>query len=187
MNLKVIYGKIGTGKSEYCFKEIAELIKQNENVVIITPEQFSFMAERRLMAVIDTNAVLNAEVVTFKRMAFRIINEIGAKQKVELTKCGRAMLLYSILEKQKNNLKLLGKTKENVDVAATAINEFKQHGITNEQLQKEMQNTEDQYLKTKLEDMNLIYKSFEEQIKDKYIDETDLLKKQRCLKILYFI
>ena len=175
MNLKVIYGKIGTGKSEYCFKEIAELIKQNENVVIITPEQFSFMAERRLMAVIDTNAVLNAEVVTFKRMAFRIINEIGAKQKVELTKCGRAMLLYSILEKQKNNLKLLGKTKENVDVAATAINEFKQHGITNEQLQKEMQNTEDQYLKTKLEDMNLIYKSFEEQIKDKYIDETDLL------------
>lgn len=177
MNLKIIYGKAGTGKSEYCFKKIAELIKkeQRDNIIIITPEQFSFTSEKKLMETIETKAVLNAEVVTFKRMAYRVINEIGAKQKVGLTKCGRAMLLYSILEKQKNNLKLLGRTKENVEIAITAINEFKQHGITNEQLEVEMQNTEDLYLKTKLQDMNLIYKSFEEQIKDKYIDETDLL------------
>lgn len=183
VNLKIIYGKAGTGKSQYCLKEIAELIKQKqrqehktrENIIIITPEQFSFTTEKKLMETIETRAVLNAEVVTFKRMAYRVINEIGAKQKVGLTKCGRAMLIYNILEKQKNNLKLLGKTKENVEIAITAINEFKQHGITNEQLEVEMQNTEDQYLKTKLQDMNLIYKSFEEQIKDKYIDETDLL------------
>lgn len=183
VNLKIIYGKAGTGKSQYCLKEIAELIKQKqrqehktrENIIIITPEQFSFTTEKKLMETIETRAVLNAEVVTFKRMAYRVINEIGAKQKVGLTKCGRAMLIYNILEKQKNNLKLLGKTKENVEIAITAINEFKQHGITNEQLEVEMQNTEEQYLKTKLQDMNLIYKSFEEQIKDKYIDETDLL------------
>ena len=111
MNLKVIYGKAGTGKSEYCFKEIAELIKQKENIIIITPEQFSFTAEKKLMEAIETRAVINAEVVTFKRMAYRVLNEIGANRKVGLTNCGRAMLIYSILEKQKNNLKLLGKTK----------------------------------------------------------------------------
>ena len=69
MDLKVIYGKAGTGKSEYCFKEIAELIKQKEKIIIITPEQFSFTAERKLMKTIKTKAVINAEVVTFKRMA----------------------------------------------------------------------------------------------------------------------
>ena len=175
MDLKVIYGKAGTGKSEYCFKEIAELIKQKEKIIIITPEQFSFTAERKLMKTIKTKAVINAEVVTFKRMAYRVVNEIGANKKIGLTNCGRAMLIYSILEKQRNNLKLLGKTKENIEIAMTAINEFKQHAITNEQLAIEMERTEDKYLKTKLQDMNIIYESFENQIKDKYIDETDLL------------
>lgn len=175
MNLKVIYGKAGTGKSEYCFKEITKLIKQKEKIIIITPEQFSFTAERKLMEMIETKAVMNAEVVTFKRMAYRVLNEIGANKKIGLTNCGRAMLIYSILEKQRNNLKLLGKTKENIEIAMTAINEFKQHAITNEQLMIEMAHTEDQYLKTKLQDMNIIYESFQNQIEDKYIDETDLL------------
>lgn len=175
MNLRIIYGKAGTGKSNCCFKEIDELIKQKENIIIITPEQFSFTAEKKLMETIKTNAVLNAEVVTFKRMAYRVLNEIGANKRVGLTNCGRAMLIYSILEKQKNNLKFLGKNKENTEVAITAINEFKQHGITSQQLEDEMQKTEDKYLKTKLQDMSIIYESFEKQIKDKYIDETDLL------------
>ena len=81
MDLKVIYGKAGTGKSEYCFKEIAELIKQKEKIIIITPEQFSFTAERKLMKTIKTKAVINAEVVTFKKMAYRVVNEIGANKK----------------------------------------------------------------------------------------------------------
>ena len=41
MGLRIIYGRAGTGKSEYCFKEIAQKIKTEKNILIITPEQFS--------------------------------------------------------------------------------------------------------------------------------------------------
>lgn len=77
MNFRIIYGRAGTGKSEYCYKEIAQKIKEKNKILIITPEQFSFTAEKKLMEVIDTQAVLNAEVVTLSRMAYRVINEIG--------------------------------------------------------------------------------------------------------------
>ena len=42
-------------------------------------------------------------------------------------------------------------------------------------LEKEIEKVDDKYLKTKLEDINLIYKEFENQIQNKYIEENDVL------------
>ena len=175
MSLRIIYGKSGTGKSEYCYREIAENIKKQEKIFIITPEQFSFTAEKKLMDILKISAVLNAEVLTLSRMAYRVINEIGGRTQTSLTKCGKAMLIYSILSHLKKELRFLGKSDENVDIAETAITEFKKHGIKIEQLKNEIEKQEDVYLKNKLKDICAIYENFETQINGKYIDETDLL------------
>ena len=175
MSFRIIYGRAGTGKSEYCYKEIAQKIKKENKILIITPEQFSFTAEKKLMDAIDTQAVLNAEVVTLSRMAYRVISEIGGKNETNLSKCGKAMLIYSILSNNKKELKFLGKTDENVDMLDTAITEFKKHGISVEQLKQEIESQDDIYLKNKLQDLNVVYSGFEEQLAGKYIDETDLL------------
>ena len=175
MGLRVIHGRAGTGKSEYCYNEISEKVKENNKILVITPEQFSFTAEKKLMDALSAEAVLNAEVVTFSRMAYRVINEIGGRTETNLSKCGKIMLIYSILNNCKKDLKFLGKTDENVDMVETAITEFKKHGISVEQLKKETESQEDIYLKNKLNDINIIYEKFQEQIAEKYIDETDLL------------
>ena len=175
MSLRIIYGRAGTGKSEYCYREIAEKIKADNQILIITPEQFSFTAEKKLMEAIDANAVFNAEVVTLSRMAYRVINEIGGRTETNLSKCGKAMLIYSILNNNKKELKLIGKNDENVDMLDTAITEFKKHGISIDQLKQEIDKQEDIYLKNKLTDLSLVYEGFENQLSGKYIDETDLL------------
>ena len=174
MSLRIIYGRAGTGKSEYCYKEIAEKVGK-EKILIITPEQFSFTAEKKLMEAVKVGATVDAEVVTLSRMAYRVINEIGGKTETNLSKCGKAMLIYSILNNNKKTLKFLGKTDENVEMVETAITEFKKHGIRVEQLGEEIEKQEDIYLKNKLQDMYTVYEKFEEQIAGKYIDETDLL------------
>ena len=104
MSLRLVYGRSGTGKTSFCFKEIGENINNNK-IYIITPEQFSFTAEQNLMNAVNSKAVINAEVLTFERMAYRVINEIGNTVQTSLSECGKAMLLYSILDEQKNNLK----------------------------------------------------------------------------------
>ena len=80
MSLKIIYGKSGTGKSEYIFKEIAKKIEdeQKEKIYVITPEQFSFTAEKKLLDSIKASAVISAEVITFNRMAYRVMKELGS-------------------------------------------------------------------------------------------------------------
>lgn len=175
MSLRIIYGKPGSGKSEFCFSEIAKLIDKEKKIYMITPEQFSFTAEKKLMDSIDTEAVINSEVVTLSRLAYRVLNETGGIIKTQISKCGKSMLIYSILNKYRNDLKLLGKSDENIDLSMSAITEFKKHGITIENLKQEIDKIDDNYLKAKLSDMIIVYGKFEEQISGKYIEDTDLL------------
>lgn len=176
MSLKIIYGKSGTGKSTYIFNEIAEKIKKgNRKIYIITPEQFSFTAEKKLLDSINTNSVVLAEVLTFDRMAYRVIKETGNSNLKNLSQTGKSMLIYSNLSKEKNNLNFIGKSLENVNLVETQITEFKKHGITVEKLEQTIENLEDKYLKSKLKDMLLVYKDYTETIDKKYIDENDNL------------
>ena len=189
MGLRIIYGKAGSGKSSFCFSEISKLLDKQENILIITPEQFSFTAEKKLMQVTPNNAVINAEVITLSRMAYRVMQEVGNREisnlsvdmpknleePERLTKAGKAMLVQSIIEKNKDKLKFLGKSTENVDLSIQAITEFKKHKITTDLINDKLETIQNEYLKTKLNDMKIIYESFQNQINGKYLDDTDLL------------
>ena len=177
MSLRIIYGKAGSGKSNFIFEEINKKIKSGEKskIYIITPEQFSFTAEKKLME--NKKSVINTEVITFNRMAYRVMNEIGGNIHSQLSKCGKAMLIYSILQNEKKSFNLLNKSDENIDVALRSISEFKKNEITVQDLKNELNNINDEYLKIKLQDMILIYEKFNLKIENKYIDETDLLSK----------
>lgn len=174
MSLKLIYGKSGSGKSEYCFKEIAKDINK-EKIYLIVPNQMALMAEKKLMEITNNVSLINTEVITFNRMAFRVRNEIGGAKKTNLSKSGKAMLLYDILCKQKDSLNFLGKSSENVDIIGNSITEFKKHRIDINKLREECNNTQDVYLKLKLNDMITMYEEFESSIQNRFLDENDVL------------
>lgn len=75
MGLRLIYGRAGTGKSEFCLNEIKEKINKPNKIYMITPEQFSYMQERKMLDTLNENAVIHAEVLTFARMAYRVFGE----------------------------------------------------------------------------------------------------------------
>ena len=175
MGLRLIYGKSGTGKSEYIFKYISNLIDKDEKIYIITPEQFSFTAEMKLLSNIETGSVINAEVLTFDRMAYRVKSEVGGLTKVNLAKYGKSMIIMDILDRNKNNIQLLGKTMKNVEVISRLITELKTHTIKVEDLENVLKEEKDEYLRRKLQDVIYIYKKFEERIESNFIDENDKL------------
>lgn len=85
------------------------------------------------------------------------------------------MLIYSVLKKQKNNLKFLGNSEENVEVVARTFKDFKKHNVSQNILKDTIDKVEDKYLLAKLNDINLVYSEYEEKLKGKYIDEDDYL------------
>jgi len=169
MALQLVYGRSGTGKSEYCFNMIKELI-ETEKIYIITPEQFSFTAEKKLLDILGKNSVMNAEVLSFNRLAERILKDEEEK-KEHLSKCAKSMIIYNILSR--NKFKFLTNPETNIQIAINAISELKKHNVEYEKLNSI--EIEDRYLKTKLEDIFTLYKAYQDNIYANYIDENDIL------------
>lgn len=175
MSVRLIYGKSGSGKSEFIFNEIKNLINCGKKIYIITPEQFSFTAEKRLLETLGNKAVLNAEVLTFNRMSYRVASEVGGTAKTSISNPGKAMLIYNILCGKKSKLKFLGKSDENIELIIDQITEFKKHGVMIDDLTKMKDETNDNYLKLKIQDILQVYSDFENKIENRYIDENDNL------------
>ena len=166
------------GKSSYIYREIAEQIeKGNTKIYIITPEQFSFTAENKLLAEVKEGAVLQAEVLTFARMAYRIMQETGGANDTTLSQVGKSMLVDAILRKQKKNLTFLGNSNENIEVVENAITEFKKHCISTQKLEEVSQKLEDTYLQAKVKDLTTVYEEYQNYLQEGYIDENDTLEK----------
>ena len=108
-------------------------------------------------------------------MAYRVMNEIGGVTKTNLSESGKSMLIYSILDNEKNNLKFLGKSDKNIEVISNSITELKKHNISLENLQEVTEKIDDVYLKTKLQDISLLYEKYKYKIQKNYIDENDIL------------
>ena len=181
MSIQIIYGRSGTGKTTYLFNKISDEIDNGNKKYIITPEQFSFTAEKELLKTLkeknNQSATLNAEVLTFARMAQRVSAEVGGSNNTILSNCGKSMIVYSILSDKKNNLKFLGKSDNNIDMILTQITELKKHGVTLENLEllKENVSKDNKYLENKLNDILTVYSKFQDKITNNYIDENDSL------------
>lgn len=176
MSMRLIYGRAGTGKSEFVLREIKQDLQKNltHKIYIIVPEQFSYATEKRLLETLEENASIKAEVISFKRLAHRIFTEVGGINEANLSKTGKTMLVKYILEKNKKDLNFLGKTGD-IDLILRSITEFKKHCVSIEMLEEQIDRTEDEYLRLKLKDIDTIYSKYQDVIKNNYIDEDDIL------------
>ena len=176
MSLRLICGKSGTGKSEICFSEIVDRINTKNKIYMITPEQYSFATEKRLLEKFKNEAVIGAEILSFARMAHRVLSAQGKNNKKVLSKSGKEMIIYKILLKNKDKLTFLGKSIQNIDLVNRALTEFKKHNVSVEDLEKIYNLTCDELLKFKIKDMILVYSEYEKYIENTYQDENDNLR-----------
>jgi len=170
MKFNLVYGKSGSGKSKIIYEDIKNKIGTG-SIYLIVPEQSNLTAEQNLFKVTGENTLLNVEVLTLSRMATRVANEIGGNLYTRLSKTGKGMLIYSILSKEKRNLKFLGKSDKNVDVVGNMLTELKKHDINFDKVLNT--DFQDEYMKLKLEDIGVIYNAYESSIKENFIDEND--------------
>lgn len=180
MPLRIIYGRAGTGKTNYCINEIKKKIDNNENnnYILIVPEQFTFQTENRILEAIGEKSVLNAEVLSFKRIAHRIFNTCGGLTKKIIKDAGKNMVIYKVLEELSDNMKYFGIASKKdgfIDVISTLISELKKYDISDENLEVMLDEVEDEALKDKLNDIRGILENFNYKLHKNYIDGEDQL------------
>ncbi|HOL91166.1 MAG TPA: exodeoxyribonuclease V subunit gamma [Clostridiales bacterium] len=184
MGLRIVYGRAGSGKSSFCYNEIRERASTDGNagkavpkLLLIVPEQFSLQAEKNLARITGASGIYRAEVLSFRRLAYRVFSEVGGVTRRHIDSAGKSMLLFRILDRLGSELKVFSRAalrKGFIESLSDAITEFKRYDIAPEALLEAASGTEDgSLLKDKLHDLSLVYSEFEKQLHQNYLDADD--------------
>ncbi|WP_040287059.1 helicase-exonuclease AddAB subunit AddB [Sporosarcina koreensis] len=109
MTLRMITGRSGTGKTYTIEQEIAGALREDPlgaPIILIVPDQMSFSMEHSLSSRFGLHGMVRAQVLTFKRLAWRILQETGGITRREVDAFGYRMLIRSVLEENKDEFTL---------------------------------------------------------------------------------
>lgn len=186
MSIRFVIGRAGSGKSERCLVEMKQRLAvepEGDPLVLLVPEQATFQAEHAIVSDPGIRGMIRAQVLSFHRLAWRVMQEEGGTARLPIDDTGKKLLLTSILHKQKDQLRLFGHSAEQmgfVDRLNQLYTEMKRYCVTSKQLQEHEHKRaavlgESGLLRDKMHDIGLIYRHFEEQLSRQYLDGEDYL------------
>jgi ATP-dependent helicase/nuclease subunit B len=165
LGFRFVFGRAGTGKSTLCLEEIRSELRLKPwgaPLILLVPEQATYQMEVTLANTPDLGGSLRAQVLSFRRLGWRVFSETGGGQKVLIGAIGKRMLIRRILLKHRLHLKAFARSATRpgmADLLAQAIGEFKTYRIAPDDLRK-VKNTNG-LLFDKLQDLALIYEEFQ--------------------------
>ena len=118
---------------------------------------------------------MRVEVLSFDRLAERIIDEVGGKTRIMIDEQGRHMVLRKIIDDLAPELTIYQKVSRQdgfVQFVSTFISELKNYNITLEMLSLASEDLPDT-LANKLHDIALIYECFNDYLGSRYLDLDD--------------
>lgn len=180
MSLKFIYGRAGSGKSHFCFEDIKRNFNTNDDkLILITPANINYETTKKVLGFLGDAAPLKFNVFSFKWFARRILNEQGGMKKELIGPNGKNMLIYYILNKHINELKLYKNPLKLIPVStefSEIITEFIRYDVSLESLKTMILSLENKELKAKLEDISMVYEDYLEKLSENYYDKEEELK-----------
>ena len=191
--LQLILGRSGSGKTEYVFSQIKKLVENGEqNILLLTPEQYSFISERRLLKDLGESRVNSVENGSFSRLSNEISRRYGSAPLPILTKGAKAVVFKKACENIKDELKLFGKNIDNVAFINSAINiydEMKSCRVGAQDIMQASVNTEKETLSQKLHDISLIMSAYDLYIDGKFLDGASELTRlyTKLVDLDYFV
>ena len=110
MALQFIFGNPGSGKSHYLYEHIIrESMKHPDiNYIILVPEQFTMQTQKELVERSKNHAIMNIDVLSFERLAFRVFDELGMYQIRILEETGKNLILRRLTEEYGDSMSVLG-------------------------------------------------------------------------------
>ena len=181
MSLQLIYGPSGSGKSYTLYKKIIEqsIREPDREFIVIVPEQFTMQTQRELVELHPNRGILNIDVQSFLRLAWRIFEEVGVDTHTVLEDTGKNLLLRRVASRQKNDLTVLGRNFRKpgyISQVKSIISELKQYDVSLEELDEQLRSGKKDALSYKLQDIRNLYEGFQEELQGKYITSEEILE-----------
>lgn len=182
MPLQFIIGNSGAGKSYTAFQSlISDAMSHPEKLYyVIVPEQFTMQTQKTLVQMHPDGGILNIDVLSFERLAYRVLEETGGDIRSVLEETGKNMVLQKLVQKHQKELVYLKNQMKKpgyLDEVKSLISEFMQYRVGDEEIQKMQEDASDRtLLQMKLQDVSVLYHGFRDYLKDHYITAEEVLE-----------
>ena len=161
MSLQFIIGNSGAGKSYAAYQNVIREASRNpiNMYYVIVPEQFTMQTQKTLVEMHPQKGILNIDVLSFERLAYRIFEEVGGDTRKVLEETGKNMVIQKLVQMNQKKLVYLKNQMKKpgyLDEVKSLISEFMQYEVYEEEMDKMINDAEDKpLLQLKLKDVSV--------------------------------
>ena len=175
--LEFIIGRAGSGKTHYCLDKILELNRNQQQVIMILPDQTTHSVEMRLLERIKSFSGIY--LCGMRKFAEHIISEQGGMQLPRINSVGRNVLLKKIMnELPSEEIKYYGRAAKRrgfTEKLTEILQELRAYKLTPEILLSTAERLSDDDLSNKLRDFSLFATKFSNAMENKNTTYEDIL------------
>lgn len=174
--LNIITGRTGSGKTRY-IRNLASEIASSESgkAVIIVPEQFSFETEKGMLEILGNEKINNVEILSFSRIAERLLSDYGKITKRPADDATRAVLMSMAIESLQDKITFYGKYQKNpllINELLKFNRELKTCCIPLEKLTEMSAKVKKPTFANKLDELSIIFQCYDSLMEQNFQDES---------------
>lgn len=182
MSLQFILGNSGFGKTTYIYEKIIRESMEHPRMryYCIVPEQFTLQTQRDFVTMHPRKGIFNIDVLSFQRLAFHVLLEVGESGRMILEETGKNMVLRKLAKEHEKELKVLGPNLKKlgyISEVKSLISELTQYQVTPKLLEELIQKSGNRALLSgKLQDVQLLYQAFLDYMGEAYMTSDQVLQ-----------
>lgn len=182
MAVQFILGSSGAGKSWYIYHKVIEeaMAHPEREYLVIVPEQFTMQTQKELVRMHPGGGILNIDVLSFDRLAYRVFEEVGGDSRKLLEETGKTLVLEKVVQRTQGQLGYLASQMKKpgyIQEMKSLISELMQYDIQEDKIEEMMTDAQDKALLfEKLEDVKLLYREFRSYLQDKFLTAEEVLE-----------
>ena len=174
--LNIITGRTGSGKTRY-IRNLASEIAKNESgkAVIIVPEQFSFETEKGMLEILGNEKINNVEILSFSRIAERLLSDYGRITKRPADDATRAVLMSMAIESLQDKLTYYNRYQKNpllINELLKFNRELKNCCIPLEKLTEMAEKVKKPTFAKKLDELSVIFQCYDSLMTKNFQDDS---------------
>ena len=170
---RLVTGRAGSGKSEYCLCRAEQLAKEGRYSVIVVPEQSSFGLERTLALRLGPTLARFASVKSFRSLCAGIFAECGGGARKRLSDAVRCSLVRRAVVSMQSNIKCFKRHTRDMSffaLVSSVIDELKNAGAGPAELEAAADDAASALSREKLREIAMIYQGYEQLLGKSFFD-----------------
>lgn len=181
MSLQFIFGDSGSGKSHCLYQTVIResMADPKGNYIVLVPEQFTMQTQKDLVEAHPGKGIMNIDVLSFGRLAYRVFEETGGNDRIVLDDVGKNFILRKIASNYAGQLPALGRNIKKlgyISEVKSAISEFTQYDIHPGELEDALSHMDEESgFYYKMKDIKTLYAGFEDYLRGKFITGEEIL------------